>query len=163
MKKNKVQKVLDALPFYLVALVVALVFVIPLIWMVASSLRTPGLPPPRGMEWLPQPLAWNNMPPDEACGTAEISETVASTIATFTSGAGSRRSRNKARKSTANPAMMAKGTTQAGRRRTGAGSDEVRDRESREVFMGSREIRKTAEPECGFALQPRQQGAVTGG
>lgn len=51
---------MDALPFYLVALVVALVFVIPLVWMVASSLRTPGLPPPRGMEWLPQPLAWNN-------------------------------------------------------------------------------------------------------
>ena len=46
--------------FYLVATLVALPFVLPLAWMVASSLRMPGLPPPVGVEWLPQPLAWSN-------------------------------------------------------------------------------------------------------
>jgi multiple sugar transport system permease protein len=51
---------LNALPFYLIATVIAIVFILPLIWMVASSLRTPGLPPARGVEWLPHPLAWSN-------------------------------------------------------------------------------------------------------
>jgi ABC-type glycerol-3-phosphate transport system permease component len=46
--------------FYLVATLVTLPFVVPLVWMVASSLRTPGLPPPRSVEWVPQPLAWGN-------------------------------------------------------------------------------------------------------
>ena len=46
--------------FYLVATLVVLPFVLPLIWMISSSLRLPGLPPPRGIEWLPQPLAWEN-------------------------------------------------------------------------------------------------------
>jgi len=46
--------------FYLVATLVALPFVLPLAWMISSSLRTPGLPPPRGVEWIPQPLAWGN-------------------------------------------------------------------------------------------------------
>jgi multiple sugar transport system permease protein len=38
----------------------ALVFVLPLAWMVAASLRTPGLPPPRTIEWFPNPAAWDN-------------------------------------------------------------------------------------------------------
>ena len=46
--------------FYLVATLVALPFVLPLVWMISSSLRMPGLPPPRGVEWVPQPLAWGN-------------------------------------------------------------------------------------------------------
>lgn len=35
-------------------------FGLPLVWMVAASLRQPGLPPPRDFEWLPRPLVWDN-------------------------------------------------------------------------------------------------------
>lgn len=48
------------LVFYTVVGLVVLPFVLPLAWMVTSSLRLPGLPPPRGVEWWPQPLAWSN-------------------------------------------------------------------------------------------------------
>lgn len=34
--------------------------VLPLLFMLAGSLRTPGLPPPDGFEWLPDPLRWQN-------------------------------------------------------------------------------------------------------
>lgn len=34
--------------------------VLPLYFMVAGSLRTPGLPPPDGFEWLPDTLRWQN-------------------------------------------------------------------------------------------------------
>ncbi|MBI4770253.1 MAG: carbohydrate ABC transporter permease [Chloroflexi bacterium] len=33
---------------------------LPLLWMVSSSLRAPGLPPPQTIEWLPEPAAWGN-------------------------------------------------------------------------------------------------------
>jgi multiple sugar transport system permease protein len=42
------------------AFTAALFFVLPLVWMVASSLRQPGLPPPRSVEWFPNPVAWGN-------------------------------------------------------------------------------------------------------
>lgn len=35
-------------------------FVLPLVFMVMGSLRTPGLPPPDGFEWLPNPQRWLN-------------------------------------------------------------------------------------------------------
>lgn len=35
-------------------------FLLPLVFMVVGSLRTPGLPPPEGFEWLPEPLRWAN-------------------------------------------------------------------------------------------------------
>jgi multiple sugar transport system permease protein len=60
MKKSRIAHFLNTLPYYLVTTVILLMFVLPLAWMVASSLRTPGLPPPRGIEWLPRPLAWSN-------------------------------------------------------------------------------------------------------
>jgi multiple sugar transport system permease protein len=37
-------------------LLVAVVFLLPLYWMVTASLRQPGLPPPRAIEWLPDPI-----------------------------------------------------------------------------------------------------------
>ena len=37
-----------------------LLFVLPLVWVVSASLRQPGLPPPRTIEWLPDPIAWSN-------------------------------------------------------------------------------------------------------
>jgi len=42
------------------ALGIALLFVAPLYWVVTNSLRPVGLPPPRTLEWLPQPVAWSN-------------------------------------------------------------------------------------------------------
>lgn len=42
------------------ALCIALLFVAPLYWVVTNSLRPVGLPPPRTLEWLPQPVAWSN-------------------------------------------------------------------------------------------------------
>lgn len=41
-------------------LVLAGLVVLPLLFMLAGSLRTPGLPPPDGFEWLPSPLRWQN-------------------------------------------------------------------------------------------------------
>ena len=42
------------------ALAVAALFVVPLAWVLSASLRQPGLPPPRTIEWLPDPIAWSN-------------------------------------------------------------------------------------------------------
>ena len=39
---------------------IALVFVIPFIWVISASLRQPGLAPPRSIEWLPRPVVWGN-------------------------------------------------------------------------------------------------------
>jgi multiple sugar transport system permease protein len=44
------------------AIGLALLFLLPLVWMVVASLRQPGLPPPRGLEWWPTPIAWGNYP-----------------------------------------------------------------------------------------------------
>ena len=41
-------------------LFVTLVFALPLVFLVSGSLRTPGLPPPRAPELLPDRLAWGN-------------------------------------------------------------------------------------------------------
>jgi len=46
--------------WHLVAIVLSAVFLIPLASMLVGSLRAPGLPPPRVVEWLPNPLAWSN-------------------------------------------------------------------------------------------------------
>jgi multiple sugar transport system permease protein len=48
------------LGFHLVALSVAMAFVVPGLWVLAASLRRPGTPPPRTIEWLPDPVAWSN-------------------------------------------------------------------------------------------------------
>jgi multiple sugar transport system permease protein len=41
-------------------LAAAVLFVMPLAWMLSASLRQPSLPPPRTIEWLPDPVAWSN-------------------------------------------------------------------------------------------------------
>jgi multiple sugar transport system permease protein len=38
---------------HLVPILVAALFLLPLLWMITASLREPGLPPPRSVEWLP--------------------------------------------------------------------------------------------------------------
>ena len=39
---------------------VAIVFLLPMIWAVSTSLRETGAPLPRRIEWFPSPLAWEN-------------------------------------------------------------------------------------------------------
>ena len=48
--------------WHVCAVIVAAIFLFPLASMLIGSLRLPGLPPPRGIEWLPRPLAWGNYP-----------------------------------------------------------------------------------------------------
>ncbi|HWC15139.1 MAG TPA: carbohydrate ABC transporter permease [Actinomycetota bacterium] len=36
------------------------VFALPLVFMVLGAIRTPGLPPPDGFEWIPDPVRWAN-------------------------------------------------------------------------------------------------------
>jgi multiple sugar transport system permease protein len=38
---------------HVLPLLVAVVFLLPLLWMLTAALREPGLPPPRSIEWLP--------------------------------------------------------------------------------------------------------------
>ncbi|MGB0385380.1 MAG: carbohydrate ABC transporter permease [Ardenticatenaceae bacterium] len=45
---------------HLLGLAVALIFVLPLFWGVVASLRAPGLPPPRTVEWWPNSPSWSN-------------------------------------------------------------------------------------------------------
>lgn len=46
--------------FHLTSIVISALFLLPLLWMFAASLRQPGLPPPRTIEWLPDPVSWSN-------------------------------------------------------------------------------------------------------
>src|SRR5436305_1040431 len=48
------------LAWHVVLLLFSGLFLVPLASMLTGSLRLPGLPPPRGIEWLPAPLAWGN-------------------------------------------------------------------------------------------------------
>jgi multiple sugar transport system permease protein len=34
--------------------------VLPLVWVLSASLRAPNQPPPRTIEWIPDPIAWSN-------------------------------------------------------------------------------------------------------
>lgn len=46
--------------YHVVSIAVLLVFVLPLFWAASASLRQPGLPPPRTIEWIPNPVMWSN-------------------------------------------------------------------------------------------------------
>src|SRR6188474_1735789 len=46
--------------WHALAITVAALFLVPLLWVVSASLRLPDLPPPRGVEWVPQPVAIDN-------------------------------------------------------------------------------------------------------
>ncbi|MBI3160873.1 MAG: carbohydrate ABC transporter permease [Chloroflexi bacterium] len=54
--------ILRSIGFHALSILISALFVLPLIWMFSASLRQPGLPPPRGVEWLPNPLTWSNYP-----------------------------------------------------------------------------------------------------
>jgi multiple sugar transport system permease protein len=46
--------------WHLPRLAVAALFVVPLVWVVSASLRRPNMPPPRTIEWIPEPISWSN-------------------------------------------------------------------------------------------------------
>lgn len=49
------------MPWRLLAgLVVSMAMVMPLVWMLTTSLRDPGSVPPRRLEWIPDPVMWSN-------------------------------------------------------------------------------------------------------
>ncbi len=50
----------SSIVWHALALFLSVLFLLPLASMFVGSLRLPGLPPPRGIEWLPNPLAWGN-------------------------------------------------------------------------------------------------------
>lgn len=58
--KRDSRRAARALAFHLLSAGIALLFVIPLWWMVVDSLRPLGLPPPRAVEWWPAAPAWSN-------------------------------------------------------------------------------------------------------
>jgi multiple sugar transport system permease protein len=60
MPTKQTQRIIRTVAFHTVSILISALFVLPLIWMFAASLRQPGLPPPRTMEWLPDPLMWSN-------------------------------------------------------------------------------------------------------
>lgn len=51
---------LRRLVWHAVAIFMAVLFLMPLASMFVGSLRKPGLPPPIGIEWLPNPVSWDN-------------------------------------------------------------------------------------------------------
>lgn len=53
-------RLIGSVAHHSVAIVLSVLFVLPLVWMLSGSLREAGLPPPRGIEWLPEPLAVEN-------------------------------------------------------------------------------------------------------
>lgn len=55
-----VRPVLRRMLWQVVAVSAAILFVAPLLWVVTSSLRPVGLPPPRALEWFPRPASWSN-------------------------------------------------------------------------------------------------------
>src|SRR5437868_4686644 len=46
--------------WYISAVFMSVLFLVPLASMLVGSLRKPGLPPPRVIEWLPNPITWGN-------------------------------------------------------------------------------------------------------
>ena len=45
---------------YLLASAVVIIFLLPFFWGIVASLRAPGLPPPRTVEWWPASASWSN-------------------------------------------------------------------------------------------------------
>ncbi|MCL5997847.1 MAG: carbohydrate ABC transporter permease [Chloroflexi bacterium] len=54
------RRLFGALVHHVVRVAVAAVFVVPLLWVLAASLRVPGLAPPRAIEWMPNPATGSN-------------------------------------------------------------------------------------------------------
>jgi multiple sugar transport system permease protein len=46
--------------YYVVAAGIALLFILPLVWLIPSSLRQPDLPPEASVQLIPNPIVWSN-------------------------------------------------------------------------------------------------------
>ena len=60
MQVNSSRRIFHAIAFHAVSILISALFILPLVWMASASLRQPGLPPPRTIEWWPEPLTWSN-------------------------------------------------------------------------------------------------------
>lgn len=60
MQVNSSRRIFHTIAFHAVSILISALFILPLVWMASASLRQPGLPPPRTMEWWPEPLTWSN-------------------------------------------------------------------------------------------------------
>src|SRR5688572_30377289 len=56
----RMSKQIKTTSYYFVAISIALIFILPLFWMISASLRLPGMPPSRSIEWIPSPISWGN-------------------------------------------------------------------------------------------------------
>jgi multiple sugar transport system permease protein len=59
-ERARVRRQLVIAVHVLVSAAIAVVFTLPLIWAVSTSLRTRGTPPPRSIDWVPSPIVWRN-------------------------------------------------------------------------------------------------------
>lgn len=62
MPKTSQQLTVSRILRHLAAAAISLLFLLPIYWMLVSSLREPGLPPPRSIEWWPPDAQWDNYP-----------------------------------------------------------------------------------------------------
>lgn len=60
MQFNSKRRMFHSIAFHAVSILISALFILPLVWMASASLRQPGLPPPRTVEWWPEPFAWSN-------------------------------------------------------------------------------------------------------
>ena len=60
MQFNSQRRMFHSIAFHAVSILISALFILPLVWMASASLRQPGLPPPRTVEWWPEPFAWSN-------------------------------------------------------------------------------------------------------
>ena len=60
MQVNSSRRIFHTIAFHAVSIFISALFILPLVWMASASLRQPGLPPPRTVEWWPEPFAWSN-------------------------------------------------------------------------------------------------------
>ena len=60
MRRARPGRRLGLLAYHALAFSAAAIFLVPAFWVLAASLRSPSLPPPRVIEWIPNPVAWTN-------------------------------------------------------------------------------------------------------
>jgi multiple sugar transport system permease protein len=56
----RTQTRLHTIGFHMLMIAIVCIFLVPFVWVLAGSLRMPGLPPPRELELVPNPIAWAN-------------------------------------------------------------------------------------------------------
>ena len=57
---NRLERDAGTVGHLVFSLMVAVLFLLPLVWMLGASVRQVGLPPPRQLEWIPNPIELSN-------------------------------------------------------------------------------------------------------